>query len=225
MQSLIKLLRELSRRKVTRVAAGYIVVVWVLSLGFAELFPVFGLGDWAVRGFILVGLLGLPVAILLSWKYNLTIEGVVRDPMDFPSPPLTPGKIREWCMRRQNEAIPIPLIAYWDDPEQRPQKQRFAEAILIGREAVNDISIADQRVSRMHAVAWYEGTSWRLRDLASSNGSYVNGERLQGEMRLPPICEFRMHPKGPLIRFETSDDDQTLLTLHSYTPDNAEGQE
>ncbi len=223
MQRLINLYRELSRRKVTRVAAGYIVIVWALSLGFAELFPVFGLGDWAIRAFIAAGLMGLPVAILLSWKYDLTAAGVVRDPMSFPDPPHTPGKLRTWGEVRQDGAVPVPLVAHWQDVATgEPRKQRFTEPLLIGREAANDISIADQRVSRLHALAWFEPTGWHVRDLGSSNGSFVNGEPLTSERRLPTICELRMHPKGPVVKLETVDEDRTLLTLHGVAADELE---
>ena len=220
MQRLIDLYRELSRRKVTRVAAGYVVIVWALSLGFAELFPVFGLSDWAIRAFIAAGLMGLPVAILLSWKYDLTSAGVVRDPMDFPGPPHTPVRLRSWCEVRQEGAVPVPLVASWQDAatgEQR--KQRFTEALLIGREVANDISIADQRVSRLHALVWFEPTGWHVRDLDSSNGTFVNGEPLSGERRMPAVCDLRMHPKGPAVRLEPLDEERTLLTLHGVAED------
>ena len=224
MQRLINLYRELSRRKVTRVAAGYVVIVWALSLGFAELFPVFGLDDWAIRAFIAVGLLGLPIAILLSWKYDLGTSGVVRDPMAFPDPPHTPGRLRKWGEVRQDGAVPVPLVARWQDASTGEScKQRFTEALLIGREAANDISIADQRVSRLHALAWFEPTGWHVRDLDSSNGSFVNGEPLHGERVLPSVCELRMHPKGPVVRLEAVDEDRTLLTLHGLAADELGG--
>lgn len=43
--------------------------------------------------------------------------------------------------------------------------------------------IADERMSRDHAkVSWDRGT-WTIRDLDSRNGTYVNGERVHGEVK------------------------------------------
>jgi adenylate cyclase len=43
------------------------------------LFPVFGAPDWALRIFVIVLLLGLPVALLFAWAFELTPEGVKRE--------------------------------------------------------------------------------------------------------------------------------------------------
>ncbi|NND59985.1 MAG: FHA domain-containing protein [Gammaproteobacteria bacterium] len=211
---MIKFFSELSRRRVTRVAAGYIVVVWALSLGFAELFPVFGLGDWAVRAFIALGLMGLPIAILFAWKYDLTSDGIVRDPKDFPASPLTPGKLRTWAELQQADSIPVPLKARWTDADGEDRNGRFIETVLIGRDACNDISIADPRVSRLHMMLWNEPDGWYARDLNSSNGSFIDGKRLDCRTLVPSKCELRMHPYGPSILLEIIDEDATLLTLH-----------
>ena len=43
--------------------------------------------------------------------------------------------------------------------------------------------LADERMSRDHAkVSWDRG-SWTIRDLDSRNGTYVNGERVLGEVK------------------------------------------
>jgi uncharacterized protein len=49
--------------------------------------------------------------------------------------------------------------------------------IVIGREA-GDLVIADARCSATHAELLFDGSSVRLRDLGSSNGTFANGQRL-----------------------------------------------
>jgi hypothetical protein len=51
--------------------------------------------------------------------------------------------------------------------------------LRIGRDPDNDLSIPDDSVSRHHAVITLAGTEPRLKDLGSSNGTYVNGLRLR----------------------------------------------
>ncbi len=51
--------------------------------------------------------------------------------------------------------------------------------VSLGRQLGNDIVIEDKRVSRRHAQIRYEHRSYCLYDLASANGTSVNGERVQ----------------------------------------------
>jgi hypothetical protein len=73
------LLAELKRRNVFKVASVYAVTAWAASMGAAELLPAFGAPDWSVRIFVLFALLGLPIAVVLAWAYEITPQGVVRD--------------------------------------------------------------------------------------------------------------------------------------------------
>lgn len=51
--------------------------------------------------------------------------------------------------------------------------------VTIGR-SIGRLRLHDSRVSKDHAEIVFDGVSWILRDLGSSNGSYVNGDRLTG---------------------------------------------
>src|SRR5512145_2385062 len=70
---------ETQRRNVFKVATVYAVTAWAASLGAAELLPAFGAPDWSVRIFVLFALLGLPIAVVLAWAYEITPQGIVRD--------------------------------------------------------------------------------------------------------------------------------------------------
>lgn len=50
--------------------------------------------------------------------------------------------------------------------------------ILIGRDRECGIRFSDKTVSRKHAVIWFNGKSWMVRDLNSTNGVLLNGERI-----------------------------------------------
>lgn len=70
---------------------------------------------------------------------------------------------------------------------QGPDKGRRFELpdapALIGRDS-RQIPLADNTVSRRHCELFQEGGQWVLKDLASSNGSYVNGVRVTGRQGL-----------------------------------------
>ena len=50
----------------------------------------------------------------------------------------------------------------------------------LGRDVNNAIVIEDPFASSDHAVLTYRGRSWYLEDLGSTNGSYINGRRVDG---------------------------------------------
>ncbi|HEX2611550.1 MAG TPA: FHA domain-containing protein [Gemmatimonadales bacterium] len=58
--------------------------------------------------------------------------------------------------------------------------------VNIGRGDFNDVIIADPSVSTMHAKLQRRDAIWILTDLGSTNGTYIDGERLTGEAPLSP---------------------------------------
>jgi pSer/pThr/pTyr-binding forkhead associated (FHA) protein len=58
--------------------------------------------------------------------------------------------------------------------------------VNIGRGDYNDVVITDPSVSTMHAKLQRREAIWILTDLGSTNGTFVEGERLTGEMPLSP---------------------------------------
>jgi predicted component of type VI protein secretion system len=58
-------------------------------------------------------------------------------------------------------------------------------ALVLGRQA-GDLLIDDQEVSRYHAALRPAGDGLELEDLGSLNGTWVNGTRIHGPVRLEP---------------------------------------
>jgi TolB-like protein len=67
---------ELKRRNVYKVAVAYIVGGWALSQGIAQVFPVFDVPNWAIRLVVLLIIIGLPVALVLAWAFEITPQGI-----------------------------------------------------------------------------------------------------------------------------------------------------
>jgi pSer/pThr/pTyr-binding forkhead associated (FHA) protein len=76
-------------------------------------------------------------------------------------------------------------------------------AYLIGRQRDCDICIDDNMVSRQHAEIYYDGTSWRIRDLESGNGILLDGTPID-DKPLPEHATVHLGANGPAIflRFE-----------------------
>jgi predicted component of type VI protein secretion system len=60
------------------------------------------------------------------------------------------------------------------------------DQITIGRDSVNEIVINDAEISRRHARLTFQGGKYVLEDLGSTNGTFVNGQRLAGPRVLKP---------------------------------------
>jgi predicted ATPase len=70
---------ELRRRKVVRTTLVYVALAWAAIEGVTTLGPVFGASDGLVRALVVLIILGLPVAIALSWMFDVTPEGLRPD--------------------------------------------------------------------------------------------------------------------------------------------------
>ena len=75
----MSLFNELKRRNVFKVGAGYVVIAWLAIQVGTSVLPIYGTPDWFLRAFVLVLLLGFPVALVLAWLLEVTPEGVKVD--------------------------------------------------------------------------------------------------------------------------------------------------
>ena len=71
----MSILSELRRRNVFRVAALYLVAGWVLLQVADLLFGALDLPEWSLRLVLGLLLLGLPLALIFAWVYELTPDG------------------------------------------------------------------------------------------------------------------------------------------------------
>ncbi|MFO7933858.1 MAG: tetratricopeptide repeat protein [Bacteroidales bacterium] len=76
---------ELKRRKVIRVSAMYAATAFIIMEAADIMLPRLGLPDWTVTLIIILLIAGFPIAIILSWIFDVTPEGVektgsIKDP-------------------------------------------------------------------------------------------------------------------------------------------------
>ena len=67
---------ELKRRNVYKVAVAYAVVAWLLIQAASIFFPAFDAPPWVMKIFIIVIIFGFPVALIFSWAFEITPEGI-----------------------------------------------------------------------------------------------------------------------------------------------------
>ena len=69
---------ELKRRNVVKVAVAYAIVGWLVIEVASTVFPLLQLPDWTATFVTMLLILGFPVALILSWAYELTPDGMKR---------------------------------------------------------------------------------------------------------------------------------------------------
>ena len=67
---------ELKRRNVYKVAVAYAVVAWLLIQAASILLPTFEAPPWTMKVLVLVIILGFPAALIFSWAFEITPEGI-----------------------------------------------------------------------------------------------------------------------------------------------------
>ena len=71
--------QELKQRRVVRVAIGYAIAAWLIVQIASTVLPTFHVPEWVLRVFILIALLGFPIAVVMAWMFDVTAEGVKLD--------------------------------------------------------------------------------------------------------------------------------------------------
>jgi TolB-like protein/Flp pilus assembly protein TadD len=185
---------ELKRRNVYRAAVAYGVVAWFLTQLTTQVFPFFEIPNSAVRFVVIALAVGFPIAMLLSWLYEFTPEGIVRtedlDPVHARSVQRATGRILDFIIigvlllviammivggrpfyRQTGESISQKSIAVlpFENLSPDPDNAYFAEGIqdeILTRLA----KIADLRVISRTSTSRYQGKARNLAEIAKQLG-------------------------------------------------------
>ena len=73
-------LGELRWRNAFKVCAAYVVMTWLLIQVTDIVLPTFSASESVGQTFTLLLILGFPVAVILAWAYEITSQGIKKDP-------------------------------------------------------------------------------------------------------------------------------------------------
>lgn len=88
----------------------------------------------------------------------------------------------------------------WRDGEGNSRNYPLADGLHIGRATDCDIQLDDDYASALHAVVTREGSGWLYTDAGSTNGSWVDRQRLEAPLTLRPGTTIRIGKST--LRFE-----------------------
>ena len=157
---------ELKRRKVYRVAVGYAVLAWLLIQIATQVFPFFEIPTWAVRLIIVSLILGFPVALFLSWAFDITPGGIVRT--GDVEPVLPPASPTRFSPPEKSIAV-LPFENLSDDQ----QNTYFADGIQ--DDILSSLAkVADLKVISRTSVRQYRTGTRNVREIGEALGvAYV----------------------------------------------------
>ena len=71
---------EVKRRKVYRVAVGYVIAAGAIIQLASASFPAWDLPNWALRVVIVLLLIGFPIGLIFAWAFDITAQGIRATP-------------------------------------------------------------------------------------------------------------------------------------------------
>jgi adenylate cyclase len=160
---------ELKRRKVYTIAIGYAVGGWALAQGLAQVLPVFDIPNWVIRLLVVLIVLGFPLALTLSWFFDLTRYGVVR------TPNLKDIDVAFTPALSENSIAVLPFADLSPNHDHDYLSDGIADEILTALSKIDNLRVAARRSS-----FWFKDRRADLREVASKlNVAHV----LEGSVR------------------------------------------
>jgi hypothetical protein len=95
--------------------------------------------------------------------------------------------------------VPAKLTLFPTRAASRHHVLEEGEECVVGRDPGSDMAVDDPRVSARHARLSWTGSAWQLVDLASKNGTFLDGARVG---QAPLVEESWLSFGGLLARFE-----------------------
>ncbi|MGD2124349.1 MAG: hypothetical protein PVJ76_21645, partial [Gemmatimonadota bacterium] len=177
----LQFLAELKRRKVYNVAAVYAAVGVAISIAIPDLFGAFGFPSWAAPLVIVVIAIGLPVALVLAWAYE------VRPEESSSSEAASEEEAPSLTMTPPGDTRPSVAVLPFANLSADPENEYFSDGVTF--DIINHLAkIADLRVISRTSIMGYRGTEKRLREIGRDLGvsSIVEGEvqRVEGRVRI-----------------------------------------
>src|SRR5947209_1269498 len=182
---------ELRRRKVYRVAAGYAVVGWLLIQVAATIFPALDLPNLVLRFVILAVLAGFPIALVLSWAFDIGPRGIERTaPAYAPeqhAPAARPERQNIWLLaliglligaaagffllprmagaRVEKSIAVLPFDNFSEDKENEYFADGIQDDVLTSLAKIGDLKVISRR-----SVMAYKGKTHNVKEIGRALG-------------------------------------------------------
>ncbi len=114
------------------------------------------------------------------------------------------------------------LVRVGAQPEEEYILER--EVTILGREAINDLVVDDAEVSRRHTRILREAEGYYVEDLGSTNGTFVNGQRVTSPLLLYHGDTIEMGKSSRLVFLGANPAEDLTRPMTATTPPPAPSQ-
>src|SRR5436190_3047378 len=199
---------ELKRRNVIRAGAFYAAAAWLLVQVATQVFPFFHIAEWVVRWIVVAAVIGFPFAMLFSWFYEWTPQGLQRESEIEPNASTTSQtdkKLDRWIIAilalavvllltnqfvlhkdgHELTTVPAKSIAILPFNDLSPNRDQESFSDGMAEEILNALAhIKDLKVVGRASSFYYKGKNVSLKQIGSELGvaNILEGSvRKQGE--------------------------------------------
>ena len=208
-----KFIGELKRRNVPRAAILYIGSVWALAQGIAQLGPELGAPESATRWFLIAAVIGLPLWLVFSWRYEFTSQGIkLESEVDDNAPDARTVKRRTDLVIIGVLAIAVVLLLT-DRVVERTTPAQAGQAVAVGNSIAvlpfdNKSSDKDQQyfsdgLSEGFIIALSRIDGLRVINRKSSfefRDSKDDAKAIAGKLGVSHLLEGTVHRLGDTVR-------------------------
>lgn len=181
-KSVRRLFGELRRRKVINTFVLYVVTCWVILQVCSVAFPIYDIDNryynWVFAAFFIVS----PFVIAVSWFYQFTPRGFIKI-APFVERRALNNLIPRGDRRSSSDKFHDREDARWSIIAESGPVQgleyTITKPIVIGRSLDCDLTLTRSYISREHVRLSVENETLLIEDLDSSNGTWVNGLKVQ----------------------------------------------
>ena len=215
---------ELKRRNVLRAGAFYAASAWLLVQVATQVFPFFHIAEWVVRWVVVAAAIGFPFAMLFSWFYEWTPQGIQRESEIPPNESITRDtgkKLDKWIIAILSLAVVLLLTNQFvlrQDTSKPAASAPASVATPIPRKSIAVLPFADLS-PRRDQESFSEGMAeeilnalTRIKNLkvvgrASSfhyKGMDLGLEKIGSELGVAHILEGSVRNQGDQLRITTN---------------------
>lgn len=183
---------ELKRRNVIRMAGLYLVAAWFLIQVAGTVLPMFGAPDWLPRSIVILLVIGFVPALIFSWVFELTPEGLKRDAEVKPERSIAPQTGRR--MDRMIIAVLVLALGYFafDKFFLAPERGKTAS----GKEADAGVS------AKSIAVLPFESLSEE-----KANAYFADGIQDEILTKLASIADLKVISRTSTAKYKSKPED------------------
>jgi TolB-like protein len=188
---------ELRRRNVFRVAIAYLVLSWLLIQVADVMFPALNLPEWSITFVIALLMIGFIPALIFSWAYELTPEGLKRESDVDPKQSITPETGRRLNLITIGLLVVLICVVFIDHFLLDRSNQRAAPVVV----DTSPETTTSSKISQDESVPFLAVLPFRASG-SDDGGFLANGLHDDLLTRLAKLSAFKVISRTSVIEYK-----------------------